>query len=211
MRAAALTERLGEAERWIKKLRREVDRQGHELAGLRGGAPRRAVGDVGLARRSTPPPSRASAASPLSAAELSQICDRLSAEARAREDRECTPGPTEEQWRAVRLALEKITGRGRYSVFGGVVFPLPVSIRWDDPDLDRTRVAAETAIFAEPECCVVVFRSDRTPAEIHRSALHEFQHCADAELIRAGLPTEMLEARALAAVGRLEMPWEALF
>ena len=84
-----------------------------------------------------------------------------------------------------------------------------IEFRWQDPanpdpGFEADHAAAQTSVFKNGAYCVVSFRTDMSPEELHRQALHELQHCADAELFIAGrFSRDQVEERARNTAARL--------
>jgi len=116
-------------------------------------------------------------------------------------------GPSAEQLRGFRTALEKLTGRGRWSHLSPHILALPdFELRWIDPDhaepgFPLARANASTSIFKDGSV-VICLRLDHDEAQVHRSALHELAHLVDVALLKAGYPDHYLEARAAETVAR---------
>jgi len=117
--------------------------------------------------------------------------------------------PSVEQLRAVRDALERFTGRGRWILHGAVACELPdFELRWIDPASPEPgfpihRALASTAFFRDNRA-VVCLRLDATPAALLRAVVHELQHVVDEPWIVGGRMNEALyETRARATAARL--------
>jgi hypothetical protein len=109
--------------------------------------------------------------------------------------------PTTEQLRAVREALEKFCGLGRWSHLTGYRLTEPFLISWDRSDFPRARAAGVCATFAtHSEICL---RSDLSPTDLHRVTLHELTHVFCAPWIRAGVDVRWLEQVATNTAARL--------
>ena len=103
------------------------------------------------------------------------------------------PGPTEEHWRAVREAIEKVTGRGRWSYRMAETLP-DFTITWDDPGLGDSKAGC-LATFASGRV-VIALRSDVPPEQTHRTMLHELRHAADFAAGLGQMPPAWLEEHA---------------
>jgi hypothetical protein len=110
--------------------------------------------------------------------------------------------PSAEQWHAVRTALEKFTGRGRWSCFTGFTLPEALVISWDREGFPYDKAAGLTALF--PDHAEICLRTDQTPEALHTTCLHELTHCFHAPLIRAGaVSRQWLELQARNTAERL--------
>jgi hypothetical protein len=111
------------------------------------------------------------------------------------------PGPTVEHLRALRTALEKITGAGAWGYLHGHVLPR-FTVEWDSPALPETK-AAMMSRSHDDESLTLYLRSD-LPADdhFHRICLEEVWHLVDGEWI-GRWPDALLEERAARAVERL--------
>jgi hypothetical protein len=106
--------------------------------------------------------------------------------------------PSAEQWKAVRLALERATAQGRFAGYWPLVRALPpMQFVWD---ADFLSDQAQAAMRIERDGSVTLaFRSDASPFSLVRSALHELSHCGDVPAILNGMTRETTEYNATRA------------
>jgi hypothetical protein len=106
-----------------------------------------------------------------------------------------SPNGSVHQWRAIRLALERLTATGRFKFYAPLVRQLPeVTIQWDASWIPAHAQAA--CRFEDDGSVTITFRSDASPRSLVVSAFHEFTHAADHVDVRNGTPTAWLEFRA---------------
>lgn len=117
--------------------------------------------------------------------------------------------PTVRQWRAVRDAIERFTGRGRWACFPTAHWAMPpFDLRWVDaeappPGFPVQRAAGLTALYRN-HAPVIYLRLDASPRDLLATCLHELQHVVDAAAILGGAMSETTyELRACATSERL--------